>query len=251
MGDQGQNLRRIDAIDTLRGVALVWMALYHFCFDLNNFGYLRLDFYRDPIWTTQRTVILGLFLLCAGCGQALAWRNGQDWPRFWRRWIWIAASAMLVSAGSWLMFPASYIYFGVLHGLAVMLVIARSTASWGVWLLLPALLAGAAPTVLAPWLAAGPWADSFNGPGLNWLGLITRKPVTEDYVPLLPWLSVVWFGMAFTRLWVQQGAPGSAWRATSGVPATLAWLGRRSLWFYMLHQPVLIGLVWLANSLLP
>ncbi len=29
---------------------------------------------------------------------------------------------------------------------------------------------------------------------LNWLGLITRKPVTEDYVPLLPWLGVVWWG---------------------------------------------------------
>jgi len=30
----------------------------------------------------------------------------------------------------------------------------------------------------------------------NWLGLITRKLVTEDYVPLLPWLGVMWWGVA-------------------------------------------------------
>ncbi len=240
-------LRRIDAIDALRGCALVWMALYHFCFDLNNVGFLRQDFYRDPLWTTQRTVILSLFLLCAGCGQALAWRNGQDWPRFWRRWIWIVVCAVLVSIGSWLMFPDSYIYFGVLHGLAVMLVIVRLTAGWGAWLFLPALLALAAPMVLAPWLAASSWTETFNAPALNWLGLVTRKPVTEDYVPLLPWLGVVWIGVAITDVWIRRGTPAN-WRAAPGWQAALVWLGRHSLWFYMLHQPVLIGLVWLAKS---
>ena len=89
--------------------------------------------------------------------QASSWRQGNAWSRFWRRWCSIALCALLVSVGSWLMFPTSYIYFGVLHGLALMLVIARLTASWGVWCLLPALLAVVAPTLVAPWLMAGPW----------------------------------------------------------------------------------------------
>src|SRR5207244_2966870 len=46
---------RYDTIDALRGAAIVWMTVFHFCFDLNHFGWIRQDFYRDPAWTLQRT----------------------------------------------------------------------------------------------------------------------------------------------------------------------------------------------------
>lgn len=243
-----QDPQRVVFIDTLRGFALVWMALYHFGFDLNTFGYWRQDFYHDPVWTLQRTAILSLFLWCAGFGQALAHGEGRDWPRFWRRWKWIALSALLVSAGSWWMFPRSPIYFGVLHGMAVMLVIARLSARWGVWLLLPGLLAMALPYWAAQVLAGSSWAGLFNSPALNWLGLITRKPVTEDYVPLLPWLGVVWLGVAAGSWW--RGGPPAAkpWQVPAGL-ALLPVLGRWSLLTYMLHQPIMIGLLWLARAL--
>ncbi|MCB2039652.1 MAG: DUF1624 domain-containing protein [Rhodoferax sp.] len=239
---------RLDALDALRAFALVWMALYHFAFDLNNFGLIHQDFYRDPNWTLQRTAVLSLFLFCAGFGQALAWRGGQRWPRFWRRWSMIAGCAVLVSAGSWLMFPGSFIYFGVLHGMAVMLVLARLTAGWGAWCLAPAALALAAPSLAAPWLQASGWADGFNAPAMNWLGLITRKPVTEDYVPVLPWMGVVWIGVAAASLWHGAGAPGAGWRMRSATGRAATWLGRRSLLFYMVHQPVLIGALWLYTA---
>ncbi len=239
---------RLDAVDALRAFALVWMALYHFAFDLNNFGHIRQDFYRDPAWTLQRTAILSLFLFCAGFGQALAWRAGQGWPRFWRRWAAIVVCAVLVSAGSWLMFPRSFIYFGVLHGMAVMLVLARLTAGWGLWCLVPAALALAAPSLSVAWLQDSGWAERFNAPALNWLGLITRKPVTEDYVPVLPWMGVVWIGVAAASLWRHAGAPGAGWRGRSAAGRGAAWLGRHSLLFYMVHQPLLIGAIWLFTA---
>ncbi len=217
------------------------MALYHFAFDLNYLGYLRANFHSDPIWTLQRTAILSMFLFCAGFGQALAWRNGQGWARFWRRWAMVAACAALVSLGSWWMFPHSFIYFGVLHGMAVMLIIARLTAAWGVWCLVPAALAIAAPFLAAAGLPGSVWEEAFNAPAWNWLGLITRKPITEDYVPLLPWMGVIWVGVAAASLWQRWGSPGANWRAPPGLPAVPVWLGRRSLRFYMLHQPVLLA----------
>ena len=88
---------------------------------------------RDPVWTVQRACIVTLFLLCAGAGQAIASAQQQTLARFWRRWAQVAGCAVLVSLGSWLMFPRSFISFGVLHGIAVMLVVARFTASWGAW----------------------------------------------------------------------------------------------------------------------
>lgn len=237
---------RYDRIDALRGLAIVWMTAYHFSFDLNHFGWIRQDFYRDPVWTVQRTCIVSLFLFCAGLGQAVAWRQGQGWPRFWRRWGQIAGCALLVTAGSYLMFPRSFIYFGVLHGIAVMLIVVRLTAGWRGWLWLAGALAIAAPVAARVTHAAWPQLDVLNAPLFNWLGWISRKPFTEDYVPLLPWLGVMWWGMAAGQ-WLLAHRASFVQGPIPRAFAPLAWMGRWSLSWYMLHQPLLIGAMLLAR----
>jgi uncharacterized membrane protein len=233
---------RHDRLDALRGVAIVWMALFHFAFDLNHFGLItpRQLFTVDTFWTTQRTCIVSLFLFCAGVGQAVALDAGQAWPRFWRRWAQVAGCAVLVSIGSAQMFPRSWIHFGVLHGIAVMLILLRLLAPLAMrWLAALAMLA-----IALPWLVRHPWFDSKL---TNWVGLVTRKPVTEDFVPVLPWLGVMLFGLIAGR-WLLAHRRG--WLA-GAVPPPWRWLptlGRWSLSFYMLHQPVLIGAIkiWLV-----
>ena len=235
-----QPAARSDRLDALRGLAIVWMAAFHFGFDLNHFGWIRQDFYRDPVWTWQRTCIVSLFLFCAGAGQALAVAAGQGAARFWRRWAQVAGCALLVSVGSAFMFPDSWISFGVLHGIAVMLVVVRLVAP-------PLLARGAAGraallalaglALLLPRLVQAPWADSR---WTNWTGLVTRLPVTEDYVPVLPWLGVVLAGVWLADM-LQRRAPAALAGPVPAVWQPLATLGRWSLSFYMLHQPVLIG----------
>lgn len=203
-------------------------------------------------------------MLCAGAGQAIALHNdqnnGQSGATFWRRWCQIAGCAVLVSIGSSYMFPGSWIYFGVLHGIATMLLVCRLTASWGRWLW----LAGAAAAlvgVMAPQIHAQardfwPGSEILNGYMLNWLGLVSRKPITEDYVPLLPWMGVMWWGMAGARWVLARGGLGlfgktpapAILHAAPGLPA-LAWIGRWSLTWYMLHQPLLIGLLTVVKAL--
>jgi uncharacterized membrane protein len=240
--------QRYDSIDALRGAAIVWMTAFHFSFDLEHYGWIHQDFYRDPVWTWQRTCIVSLFLFCAGLGQAIAWEQRQTWARFWRRWAQIAGCALLVTIGSWFMFPRSFIYFGVLHGIALMLIVVRATGGWGRWLWLAGALAIAAKPLAAAAHAHWPMLAFLNDRAWNWLGLIDRLPITEDYVPVVPWLGVMWWGMAAgqwllarRRQWVTRPMP----RAT----APLSWLGRWSLSWYMLHQPVLIGLVAAATML--
>jgi uncharacterized membrane protein len=232
-------VNRFDRLDALRATAIVWMAVFHLCFDLAYFRLIREDFYRDPFWTVQRTCIVTLFLFCAGLGQAVAVEQGQTWRRFWRRWAQVAGCALLVSLGSWLMFGPRFIHFGVLHGIAVMLVIARLTARWGAWLW-PA----GAIAIALPWLVQHPVFDSRL---TNWTGLVTRRPPTEDFVPVLPWLGVVWWGVA-SGGWVLRRRREWLTGAVPRVLHPLAVLGRWSLTFYMLHQPVLIGAVmaWMA-----
>ena len=39
---------RFARLDALRGCAMLWMAAFHFCFDLNQFRFIRQDFYENP-----------------------------------------------------------------------------------------------------------------------------------------------------------------------------------------------------------
>ncbi|NJM43259.1 MAG: DUF1624 domain-containing protein [Brachymonas sp.] len=231
---------RFDRLDALRGIAIVWMTVYHFCFDLNHFGWIKQDFYHDPLWTWQRTCIVSLFLLCAGAGQAVALHQGQSWRRFWRRWAQVAGCALLVSAGSYLMYPQSWIYFGVLHGIAVMLVIVRLTAHWGVWLWPLGLLAIASKFIALYAVSMSANLQFLNEKGFNALGWISKLPVTQDFVPIFPWLGLMWWGVAAAHYCLKhhRTALDGAAPAQTG---WLAWLGTWSLTWYMLHQPVMIG----------
>ncbi len=233
---------RFDRLDALRGLAIVWMAVFHFCFDLNTFGLLspRQNFYHDPFWTLQRVCIVSLFLFCAGMGQAAALHAGQSWTRFWRRWAQVAACAVLVSIGSAWMFPRSWISFGVLHGIAVMLLMVRVAAPLRGWLW----PVGAALLAL-PWALQHPFFDTR---WTNWVGLVTRNPVTEDYVPVLPWLGVMLWGLAAGQ-WLLARRGAALQGALPGAMRPLALLGRWSLSFYMLHQPLLIGALMALQAL--
>jgi uncharacterized membrane protein len=232
---------RFDRLDALRGVAIAWMAIFHFCYDLNYFGFIRENMLGDPKWTLQRTCIVTLFLLCAGAGQEIASRQGQPLARFWKRWAQIAGCALLVSAASFLMFPRTWISFGVLHGIAVMLIVVRYTASWGAWRFVLGAIAIALPRLVQH--------PVFDHRATDWIGLVTHLPVTEDYVPVLPWLGVMWWGAAATG-WLLRHRKALVAGPLARPLAGLAFLGRWSLTFYMTHQLVLMGGVAAAAWLL-
>jgi len=234
--------QRFDRLDVLRALAMVWMAAFHLAFDLNHYGFFdpRHSFHRDPLWTTQRVCIVSLFLFSAGLGQAVALQAGQGWARFWKRWGQVALCAVLVSVGSAIMFPRSWIFFGVLHGIAVMLIVCRLAAPLGRWLWLLGAVA-----LLLPRLVQSPF---FDAPWLSWIGLVTHKPLTEDYVPLLPWLGVMLWGLAAGQ-WLLKNRPEILADPVPSALQPLALLGRWSLSFYMLHQPVFIGAILAGRAL--
>jgi uncharacterized membrane protein len=230
---------RIPLIDALRGAAIAMMVAYHFSFDLNYFGVLHQNFYQDIFWTTSRSVILSSFLALVGVSLALAAGQGIRWPAYGRRLALIAACAIGVSTGSYLMFPASWIYFGVLHFIFVAGIVGLAFLRLGrANLIIGAALIAAGASIASP---------LFDQPWLNWIGLMTRKPITEDYVPLLPWFGVVLIGMFIGQqlLSARRLAPARGWTAAGTIGRSLAWAGRHSLAVYMVHQPLLIGILYL------
>jgi uncharacterized membrane protein len=225
---------RIGAIDGLRGVALCLMIVYHFSFDLNWFGFIRADFDHDSFWLGFRGVIVSAFMLLVGLSLLLARRAGVTPRHFWRRIALIAFCAILVSVASYLTFPQTFITFGILHCIAVASVLAWPATRFP----RAALVAGAAIVIVGNFVAL----PLFDTRWLQWLGMMTHRPQTEDYVPLLPWLGVVLIGIALGH-WLSLQAFRPLRPLTRITPHWLIWMGRHSLLIYMVHQPVLIGLL--------
>jgi uncharacterized membrane protein len=227
-------LTRIRAIDALRGTAICMMIVYHAAFDLNWFHIISADFNHDRFWLSFRDLIVGSFLLLVGVSLVLASRAGISPRQFWRRIALVGTCAMLVTLGSYVTFPKTFITFGILHCIVV-----SSILGWPlVRFPRAALVVGI--VVIVGGVAIG--LPLFDLPWLNWVGLMTHKPATEDYVPLLPWFGVVLVGISIGR-WLLERHLHDLRQMSGASPKWLTWLGRHSLLVYMIHQPIMVGVL--------
>ncbi|NBC33598.1 MAG: DUF1624 domain-containing protein [Alphaproteobacteria bacterium] len=230
---------RLALVDLARGIAVVLMVAYHFCWDLTFFRLVDWPLLTNPAWLAFRNLIAGLFLGLVGISLVLASRRGLRLRPFVRRLAVIAAAAAAISAATWLAIPDDFIFFGVLHHIALASVLGLAFLRLPV----PLVLAAAGACLVAPAALAAP---PFDEPGLRWLGLMTFAPRTNDYVPLFPWFAAVLAGIALARLALAGDGRVRDRLSRWNVPrpaAPLLWLGRRSLAVYLLHQPLLIGLL--------
>jgi len=226
---------RVAGVDAIRGFALCLMFVYHFAFDLRLYGVIAASFENDPFWLGFRALIVSMFMALVGVSLVLADRAGATPSHFWRRVAVIGACALAVTAASWLAFPRSFIYFGILHCIAV-----ASVLAWP-FVRRPrtAFVIGCA-VVVAGLALSHPMFDTRP---LSVFGFVAHKPITEDYVPLAPWGGVVFIGVALGNLLAVHSFGAAA--PLAAAPVWLRWLGRHSLAVYMVHQPILLGVLWL------
>ncbi|HWK65521.1 MAG TPA: DUF1624 domain-containing protein [Rhizobiaceae bacterium] len=236
---------RIEAIDLARGLALLAMAIYHFTWDLEFFGYVEPGLTAQGGWRLFARSIASSFLFLVGVSLVLAHGRGIRWRGFWRRLAMVAAAAMAISVATYVAVPDGFIFFGILHQIALASVLGLA------FLRLP----GALTLLIAVAFIAAPWflrSPLFDHPALWWVGLSQAIPRSNDYVPLFPWFGAVLAGLGATRL--AQSAGLVAWLATLKPGAwsrPLRFAGRHSLAVYLIHQPVLIACIWIFSQLAP
>lgn len=237
--------RRIVSIDVARGVALLAMASYHFTWDLEFFGYTDPGLTAFGGWKIYARCIASSFLFLVGVSLVLAHGRRIRWPGFWKRFAMVAGAALAISLVTWLAVPDGLIFFGILHEIALASLLGLA------FLRLPALLTAlvAVVVVAAPlYLRSG----FFDHAALWWVGLSTVNPRSNDYVPLFPWFGAVLAGIAVTKF---ASGPGILARLAVLTPSRwarpLVFIGRHSLAFYLIHQPVLIACVWVFSQIMP
>jgi uncharacterized membrane protein len=231
--------QRWDAIDVARGIAILAMVLYHFSWDLSFLRLIATDIVAVPAWRWFARCIAGSFLFLAGAGLVLAHVQGLRRQAFLRRLAKIGGAALLITIATYFAFPESFIFFGILHCIALSSVLALPFLR-----LRPALvLVSAILCLAAPLIFTSPVLDR---PWLDWLGLGATDPVTNDYVPIFPWFGLVLAGMAAAKALLPHAETMqlARWRARDSFSRLLIWAGRKSLPIYLIHQIVLLGLLY-------
>lgn len=237
---------RFELVDLARGVALLAMFVFHFAYDLADFGLTDVDVPNEPGWRLFARLIAGSFLTLVGVSLVLATRKGLNRRAFLRRLAMVAGAAALVTLATFFAMRSSFIFFGILHHVALASVLALP------FLRLPVLaVAGAAVIAFAlPAFVADPLLDE---PWLAWLGFSRAPLVSADFVPVFPWFGCVLAGTILARLALPriEGSAVAGWQAKALPARIVVWGGRHSLLVYLVHQPVFIGLLMLALQVMP
>jgi uncharacterized membrane protein len=239
---------RIPLVDLLRGVALIAMTGFHFSWDLGMFRLIDPAVMFEPgaRWTAR--VIAGSFLFITGFSLFLAHGQGLKARGYFIRLAQIGGAAAIISVATRIATPEAFIFFGILHQIAF------ATIAGLLFLRLPWWITAAAGFFV---LLSGPWLQTpaLDAPIWWWTGLSEVIPISNDYVPVFPFFGMVLLGIAAASLMTATGSMEAiAKPKLDALPARfLRFLGRHSLVYYLLHQPIMIGLLygflWLSGRI--
>jgi uncharacterized membrane protein len=225
-------------IDAARGVALVAMTVYHFSWDLAMFHLIDPHFPYTPAMIWFARSIAGSFLFLVGVSLVLAHGRGIRWRQYFTRLAMIAGAAALITLATYFATPQGYIFFGILHSIAVASIFGLAFLRMPWWLI-------AAFAVFFLFAGESLRTTAFDAPIWWWTGLSTLTPRSNDFVPIFPFFGMVLAGIAaatavrrsdlFERLgW---------WQGEGAFARGVRFIGRHGLIYYLLHQPVMIGLL--------
>lgn len=220
------------------------MMFFHFMWDLWYFGLTTQDI-GSPPWQRFARLIGGTFIFVMGVSVAVrASRPGPPVGRWLiRRALILLALGGLISIGTAAFAGDAWVRFGILHHAGVAMLLAIPFAKARSWLN-AALGAGL--------FGLGLWVNTMTAP-FPWLiplGVPQAGVAMLDYYPLLPWFGLMLLGLAAGQVNYRSGDPRLRPPDLSHAPVArgLGWMGRHSLAVYIVHQPVLIGLLLAARA---
>ncbi len=237
---------RIEFIDIARAVALFAMAIYHFAWDLEFFNYVERGLTGSGGWKIFARTIASSFLFLVGVSLVLAHGRAIRWRPFLIRLAQVAAGAVAITVVTLFVTPNSFVFFGILQLIAVASLLGL------LFIHLPWLVTAfaAAVIVVLPFVISHP---VFDPKWLAWIGFFEAPPFSNDFIPVFPFFGAVLAGIAAARFALVHGVFDRlrGWNSSLRPMWRLGVLGRHALLFYLLHQPILFGIVFAVAQLAP
>ena len=240
-------------VDSWRGVAIITMVIFHLMFDLRNFGGLPVVLH-EGFWFYFQRFTATSFITLAGVSvvlsynRALAKRGSADglaW-KVARRGLHILGIGLIFSL---VMRVAGLppIDFGVLHliGTSIICSIPFLNRRW---------LTLAVAAVLYTLSYILQFMNVQAPEGVSWLVPLGIEPpgyYYSDYFPFPHWFAVFLIGVFVGAVFYESGTRKLPLPDFGGFfPFTvLQYLGRHSLVIYVIHQPILVGLLLLTGTI--
>jgi len=234
--------KRFWEVDSIRGLAVLFMIGYHFIFDLTFFGVYNLDIYALGPWLFARITactfifLMGLSLTLSSSRVEL---SGNYFPRnlfkkYFMRGIKIFSLGLLITLTTWIFIPQEFIIFGIFHFIGISIILAYPFIKRNYLNLILGIVI----------ILTGIYLETFNFgfSWLMWLGFVPSTLQTVDYFPIFPWFGVVLLGIFFGRLLYKDYQRQYKLQDLSSnlLVRSFSFLGRNSLIIYLIHQPILI-----------
>lgn len=231
-------------IDFFRGCAIITMVIYHLLYDLYAFGSLQIELFRG-FWKAFQVATASSFLFVAGVSLFLSYSRlavkgtPPSFSKYLKRGLTILGWGMVITLFTYVALGEWYVRFGILHCIGVSVILGY------IFMILPSAIPALLGGLLCLLGGAFLYSRTFPFSVLLPFGFAPQGFKTVDYFPLLPWLGVVLFGIAFGKHFYREYRrrfPFPNWGEYAPVRA-ISFLGKHSLTIYLLHQPVLIALL--------
>ncbi len=244
--------KRIVFIDNLRGLALVYMVFFHFLYDMTYL--VPTDWGRRALAVNEDIVVFdtAAFILLAGVSSAFSRSNLRRGGR-------LLAIGILFTFVTAFAFPGQAIYFGILQLLGCCMVLYGAFEDFFQKKLPPPLILALSALLFAVTyhITRGyvgidglfQWnlpSELLQNSYLYPYGIIRGGYASVDYEPLLPWWFLYLGGTCIGGYVVQYRDRLPKWCFANPLPP-LSFIGRHSLWVYLLHQPVILAIVYLIQ----
>ncbi|SFV69885.1 Mlr1315 protein [hydrothermal vent metagenome] len=224
--------KRLFGLDVFKGWAILLMIAYHTVFDLNYFHFISININKDIFWVNFRYLIVSMFLVSVGISMYLVHYPAIHWNKIYKRTLILGSASCLISIATYLVFPHSWVYFGILHFILV--------ASWiGLLFLQHPLLSLMTAISILIGSAMG-WLQ------MHWLFQILKTPLhlpphyTEDLLQPFPWFAAILIGITLSYYaYPIKIFHYSFFASQNSFNKTLAFLGRHALTLYLIHLPLL------------
>ena len=229
---------RLPIVDEVRGLAIIGVVIFHLIWDLDFTGMIAPGLSSNPLWIAFGRLLAGTFMFLVGVSLVLANQKVVDWGKATKRIAVIVCAALIITAGTYLAFPTAFVFYGILHAIAVASIIGLLLVHFPpLILLLLGILIWSIPLIFSD--------PAFDTRWLAWIGFSQQPPYSNDLVPIFPWLGITLVGMALSRLALNfrlNDRLSTSLQRGKG-QRFLSFCGRYSLPIYLVHQPILLGLL--------
>lgn len=233
--------KRFYLIDGIRGLTVISMAAYHFLFDyFVAFGNAPRWFERPEIYFWQQSICWS-FILISG----FVWTWGRKANG--KRGLILNGLGFGITLVTYFLTPGLTIWFGILNflGCAVLLMYIFERPARKLHPALGLVICFAlfifCRNINSGYVGLGElWKiklpmDIYTAKVFTPLGFPFPGFVSGDYFPILPWMLLYLCGYFLGRIFERH----REWYSAAGTKIpVLSYIGSKSLWIYILHQPL-------------